>query len=398
MLGGELVKKRNLSTILFQLNKFLFVVSRNRNYLGLAFRSTHPAFDKLRLLFSLSGKRGGKHRKMLGGESVKKRNLSTILFQLNKFLFVVFRNRNNLGLAFKSTHPAFDKLRLLFSLSEKRGGKHRKMLGGELVKKRNLSTILFQLNKFLFVVYRNRNYLGLAFKSTHPAFDKLRLPFSVSEKRGEKHRKMLGGELVKKRNLSTILFQLNKFLFVVFCNRNNLGLAFKSTHPAFDKLRLPFSVSGKRGEKHRKMLGGESVKKRNLSTILFQLNKFLFVVFRNRNYLGLHFRSTHPDVRKAAVPPSLSEKRGGKHRKMLGGELVKKRNLSTILFQLNKFLFVVSRNRNYLGLHFKSTHPAFDKLRLLFSLSEKSSKRQRRKGMSSMKNRCTFSLPIPAQF
>jgi hypothetical protein len=260
-----------------------------------------------------------------------------------------------------------------------------------------LLTCCFSIDIYSFL-YRTRVNLGLTFKSTHPDVRKAAVPPSLLEKRGEKHRKMLGGELVKKRNLSTILFQLNKFLFVVFCNRNNLGLAFKSTHPDVRKAAVPPSLSEKRGEKHRKMLGDESVKKRNLSTILFQLNKFLFVVFRNRNNLGLHFKSTHPDVRKAAVPPSLLEKRGGKHRKMLGGESVKKRNLSTILFRLNKFLFVVFRNRNNLGLHFKSTHPAFDKLRLLFSLSGKSSKRQRRKWMSSMKNRCTFSLPIPAQF
>ena len=134
-----------------------------------------------------------------------------------------------------------------------------------------------------------------------------------------------------------------------------------------------------------------------LLTCCFSIDIYSFL-YRTRVNLGLAFKSTHPAVRKAAVPPSLLEKRGGKHRKMLGGELVKKRNLSTILFQLNKFLFVVFRNRNYLGLAFKSTHPAFDKLRLPFSLSEKSSKRQRRKGMSSMKNRSTFSLPIPAQF
>ena len=186
--------------------------------------------------------------------------LLTCCFSIDIYSFL-YRTRVNLGLHFKSTHPAFDKLRLLFSLSEKRERKHRKMLGGELVKKRNLSTILFQLNKFLFVVSRNRNYLGLTFKSTHPDVRKAAVPPSLLEKRGGKHRKMLGGESVKKRNLSTILFQLNKFLFVVFRNRNNLGLAFKSTHPAFDKLRLPFSLSEKRGGKHRKMLRGELVKK-----------------------------------------------------------------------------------------------------------------------------------------
>ena len=134
-----------------------------------------------------------------------------------------------------------------------------------------------------------------------------------------------------------------------------------------------------------------------LLTCCFSIDIYSFL-YRTRVNLGLHFRSTHPAFDKLRLPFSLSEKRERKHRKMLGGELVKKRNLSTILFQLNKFLFVVSRNRNNLGLHFKSTHPAFDKLRLLFSLSEKSSKRQRRKGMSSMKNRSTFSLPISAQF
>ena len=57
----------------------------------------------------------------------------------------------------------------------------------------------------------------------------------------------------------------------------------------------------------------------------------LNLTLSNRNYLLLYFKSTHPSVRFADVPP-LSRERGEKHRRCEGVSQGKGTNQNTTLF------------------------------------------------------------------